>query len=213
MSALWDGRLAETGHSIKALREAEGGVIVLPETTHGDFLAKMSGPNGFDCCPDEMRPALDRAEPMLEELVNELGVEAEGQGSGPLKLITRRTNYMMNSGFQNLKELKSAKGSRTNPLYMNPRDALTRGLREGQWIVVRNDFGTLRAELELDEKLREGVVAMSHGFGNANTSGMPTAQQYPGVNVNILSPAGPGTFDPISSMSQLTGISVEVEAA
>lgn len=160
-----------------------------------------------------MVPALDRAEPILSELVDELSVESAGQGSGPLKLITRRTNYMMNSGFQNLKELKTSKGSRTNPLYMNPRDALTRGLREGQWIVISNQYGTVRAELELDEKLREGVVAMSHGFGNAGTSGMPTAQQYPGVNVNILSPVGPGSFDPISSMSQLTGISVEIEAA
>ncbi len=213
MTALWDGRLGETGNSIAALRAAEGGVVVLPETTFGEFLSQMSGPDGFDCCPDAMAPALERAEPILSELVDELSVESAGQGSGPLKLITRRTNYMMNSGFQNLKELKTSKGSITNPLYMNPRDALTRGLREGQWIVVSNEFGTLRAELEFDEKLREGVVAMSHGFGNAATSGMPTAQQHAGVNVNILSPVGPGTFDPISSMSQLTGITVEVEAA
>ena len=213
MAALWGGRLAETGNSIEALRSAEGGVVVLPEATHGGFLEKIGGPDGFDCCPDGMLPALERAEPILLELVEELSVEAAGQGSGPLKLITRRTNHMLNSGFQNLKELKTAKGSRTNPLYINPRDALVRGLRDGQWVVVSNEYGTIRAELELDEKLREGVVAMSHGFGNAGTSGMPTAQQHPGVNVNILPPVGPGSFDPINSMSQLTGITVAVEAA
>ncbi|MFK7897763.1 MAG: molybdopterin-dependent oxidoreductase [Myxococcota bacterium] len=213
MMALWDGRLAETGNSIEALRSAPGGVLVLPEAEHGRFLARVAGPDGFDCCPDGMKPALARAAALLEEHVDELTAEAAGQGDGPLKLITRRTNYMMNSGFQNVKELKTAKGSRNNPLYMNPQDALTRGLREGQWIIVRNDFGTLRAELALDEQLREGVVAMSHGFGNTETAGMPMAQQYPGVNVNILSPVGPGSFDPTSAMSQLTGISVEVEAA
>jgi hypothetical protein len=53
---------------------------------------------------------------------------------------------------------------------------------------------------------------MTHGFGNAATSGMPVAQRFPGVNVNALSPTGPGSFDPTSTMSQLTGIPVEVEA-
>ena len=60
--------------------------------------------------------------------------------------------------------------------------------------------------------MRKGVVAMSHGFGNEKTEGMPIAQRHPGVNVNALSPIGAGSFDPISSMSQLTGIPVEVVA-
>lgn len=66
--------------------------------------------------------------------------------------------------------------------------------------------------MKIDETLRDGVVAMTHGFGNANTSGMPHAQRYPGVNVNALAPVGPGSFDPVSTMSQLTGIPVEVTA-
>ena len=82
-----------------------------------------------------------------------------------------------------------------------------------QIVRVRNEYGELRAALALDELLREGVVAMSHGFGNERTSGMPTAQSMPGVNVNELSPTGAGTFDPLGGMSQLTGIRVEVEAA
>jgi len=53
---------------------------------------------------------------------------------------------------------------------------------------------------------------MTHGFGNARTVGQPVAQRFPGVNVNALSPVGPGTFDPVSTMSQLTGIPVEVAA-
>jgi hypothetical protein len=84
---------------------------------------------------------------------------------------------------------------------------------EGQPVHVRNDHGELLAELAFDDALRPGVVAMSHGYGNANTPGMPNAQAAPGVNVNILSPSGAGSFDPVSSMSQLTGIAVEVVAA
>ena len=54
---------------------------------------------------------------------------------------------------------------------------------------------------------------MSHGFGNQRTTGMPVAQAQPGVNVNVLSPTGAGSFDPVGGMGQLTGIGVEVEAA
>jgi hypothetical protein len=53
---------------------------------------------------------------------------------------------------------------------------------------------------------------MTHGFGNADTTGMPTAQAYPGVNVNLLGPSGPGSFEPVSGMLQLTGIPVDVVA-
>lgn len=205
MAALWNGRLAEAGISIEQLRAAEGGVVLLPKAPFGEFREKIFASPGFDCWPESLSPAFERAAPIFEGLLREAGE--------PLKLITRRTNYMMNSGFQNVKMLRQAKEGRTNPLFMNPRDALDRGLREGQWVCVRNENGTLRAELAFDTRLRPGVVSMSHGFGNEQTSGMPTAQAEPGVNVNILSPTGADSFDPVGGMGHLTGIRVEVEAA
>ena len=205
MSALWDGRLGEQGHSIAALREAEPHVIELPPAKHGGFLERVRRGDRFDACPAALHETLSRAEPLFDELVDEAGRS--------LKLITRRTHYMMNSGLQNLKALRDARGGGTNPLFMHPRDAMDRGLREGQWVRVRNDHGELRAELAFDDKLREGVVAMSHGFGNAGTTGMPVAQARPGVNVNALSPTGAGSFDPLGGMAHLTGIRVEVQAA
>jgi formate dehydrogenase len=204
MSALWDGRLAETGHSIAMLREADGNVVLLPEARHGGFLRRVSGGGRFDACPTALRETLERAAPIFDDLVRE-------SGDG-LKLITRRTHSMLNSGFQNVKVLREMRGAHTNPLYMNPHDALVRGLTEGQTVEVRNAHGELRTSLALDAHLREGVVAMSHGFGNERTSGMPVAQSMPGVNVNALSPTGPGSFDPVGGMGQLTGIRVEVEA-
>ncbi|MCR9096249.1 MAG: molybdopterin-dependent oxidoreductase [bacterium] len=204
LSAVWDGRLAESGHSIAALREAEGHVVRIPRREPGTFLRELRGDASFDCCPPLLEAILDRAEPIFASLVDE--------DAATLKLITRRTNTMLNSGFQNVKALREMQGAATNPLYMHPRDALERGLRDGQFVVVRNEHGEVRTELTLDEKLREGVVAMTHGFGNQRTSGMPVAQSMPGVNVNVLSPVGPGSFDPLGGMSWLTGIQVEVEA-
>jgi hypothetical protein len=66
--------------------------------------------------------------------------------------------------------------------------------------------------VRFDPNLRPDVVAMTHGFGNHTTTGMPHAQAHPGVNVNLLGPSGAGSFDPVSGMLQLTGIPVEVAA-
>jgi len=205
MTALWDGRLGETGNSIAMLRESDDHVVILPEAEHGEFLSRVSGGKNFNACPEPIKGTFSRAFEVFDDLLGESGET--------LKLITRRTNYMLNSGFQNLKALRDAKGGGTNPLFMNPRDALLRGLSEGQWVLIRNKYGEIRAELALDSHLREGVVAMSHGFGNSKTSGMPVAQAKPGVNVNILSPTGIGSFDPVGGMGHLTGIGVQVEAA
>ncbi len=53
---------------------------------------------------------------------------------------------------------------------------------------------------------------MSHGFDSHSTAGMPNAQAYPGVNVNLLGPSGSGSFEPVSGMLQITGVPVEVAA-
>ncbi len=233
LMTLWNGRLEDNGYSIPALREAEGGVVLIPDTPTGQFLSHVAeakgastelsrvggaggvdssdgdgeaGPRGgFDCCPDAMLATLERA----GEIFDRLESEAENQ----LKLITRRTHHMLNSAFQNMKVLKTEAGSRKNPLYMNPADAASRDLQAGQRVRIRNDHGEVVAELALDPHLREGVVAMSHGFGNGRTPGMPVAQAHPGVNVNRLSPSGAGSFDPVSGMEHLTGIAVEVLAS
>jgi hypothetical protein len=55
-----------------------------------------------------------------------------------------------------------------------------------------------------------GVVAMTHGWGHARSSGMTFAQQTPGVNCNVLLPSGPGAYEPISNQAHMTGIPVDV---
>ena len=87
-----------------------------------------------------------------------------------------------------------------------------------------------RAELRLAQRTRVkvcGITRPADGFAAAalgadaiglvfypeSPRAVDLAQAAPGVNVNVLSPTGPGRFDPIGGMSQLTGIPVEVEAA
>ena len=179
------------------------GVVVLPESGPGGSIDQLGLTAPLDCVPDGLRSTLERG----HDLFRDLQAEPDGQ----LKLITRRTSHMINSALQNIEKLK-ARGAASNPLWMHPDDAQRLGLAAGDIAEVRNDHGAIRAEVSFDPNLRPGVVAMTHGFGNAGTSGMPNAQRYPGVNVNLLGPSGAGSFEPVSGMGHLTGICVDVAA-
>jgi anaerobic selenocysteine-containing dehydrogenase len=202
LPVLFDGALEPAGTSIDALR-ASGGVAVLPEPGPGGSLARLGLAEPIVLVPEALRSTLERG----HELFADLRRERPGQ----LKLITKRTRNTLNSTLQNLPSATPEGDG--NPLWMHPDDARRLGLAEGTRARISNDFGTIEAAVRYDPRLRPGVVAMTHGFGNASTSGMPRAQEHPGVNVNALAPSGPGTFDPVSCMSQVTGFPVEVCAA
>jgi formate dehydrogenase len=197
---VYDGPLASCGLSIEQLR-ADGGVALLPEAGPGTSVEQLHLSAPIECVPDGMRASLQRA--------HELFAELQAESPDQLKLIPRRTQHMLNSALQNVEKLK-ARGAASNPLWMHPDDAARLGLAVDELAEITNANGTIRALVRLDANLRPGVVAMTHGFGNQATAGMPTAQAYPGVNVNVLAPSGPGSFEPVSGMLQLTGIPVDV---
>ena len=126
-----------------------------------------------------------------------------------LKLISLRTPYMHNSWYQNVQQLKRGKQDR-NWLHMHPDDARSRGLTDGDRVRVHNTNGEVEVDLLYDESLMRGVVAMTHGWGNAKTSGMRVAQRHPGANANVLLPSGVGSFEPLSSQAHMTGVPVDV---
>jgi anaerobic selenocysteine-containing dehydrogenase len=200
ISAFFDGDLAGHGLSVAELASRDRGLAVLDESTATPLLAGRR----LDCAPELLGDAFERAATIFAEL--------EAEPPGVLRLITRRTRNTLNSAFANIEKLKG-RGAATNPLWMHPDDAAARGLVAGDAVRVHNDVGSLEAAVALDADLRPGVVSMTHGFGHAGAAGMPVAQAHPGVNVNVLSPTGPGSFDPISGMAHLTGIPVEVAAA
>lgn len=201
LSMLYDGTLAEHGLSMAALRESADGVALLAPTEPGGFLDRTTPDGTLEGSPAMLEPARRRAVALFDELA----AEPDDQ----LKLITRRTSHTINSALQNVERLKKGAGA-DNPLWLSPADADRLGIADGSRVRVWNRFGAIEADARLDDTLRPGVVAMTHGFGNAGTSGQPVARAHPGVNVNALSPVGPGTFDPVSTMSHLTGIAVEV---
>jgi anaerobic selenocysteine-containing dehydrogenase len=196
---LFDGLLATNGLSVAALRDA-GGVVTLPEPGPGGSFARLGVDGPVQCSPEALASTLERGHALFQTLRDE--------DPARYKLITRRTRNTLNSTLQNLPV--NAPDGEANPLWMHPDDGDRLGLGAGGRVTISNANGVIEADVRYDERLRPGVVAMTHGFGNASTSGMPGAQARAGVNVNELAPSGPGTFDPVSCMSQITGIPVDV---
>lgn len=196
-----DAALSRHGLSVDGLRALPDGIALLDQVEPGHFLDTMCPDGTLDAAPSMLGPARSRAITFFNELLEE--------PAHTLKLITRRTSHTINSALQNVERLK-ARGAADNPLHIAPFDAERLGLVDGAPVNISNRWGSIDSVVSIDGTLRNGVVAMTHGFGNTNTTGMRHAQKYPGVNVNALAPVGPGTFDPVSTMSQLTGIPVTV---
>jgi anaerobic selenocysteine-containing dehydrogenase len=198
-----DHMLSQSGLSIKALSEMPGGTAVLPVKKPGKFYSDwiQTESQNVDCSP----VLLEESRLECERIFCELD-EEEGQ----LKMISRRTNYMVNSWFHNVPSLKR-KHQLVNPLFMHPEDARARNLGEGSKVQIENDNGSIESTVALDDGLKLGTVAMTHGWGHDKTR-MNTAKAYAGVNVNELLPSGIGSYEKISNQAFMTGIPVNVEA-
>ncbi|WP_416062693.1 molybdopterin-containing oxidoreductase family protein [Rhodococcus indonesiensis] len=198
-----DAAMRDAGLSLERLKEMPCQTAVLPEadSSHVFTIAVQHDDGLIDCCPAIFRRAYRTVEDILEELSNESPEQ--------LKLITRRTLYMVNSWLHNLPILKQG-DHQDNPLWMNPDDADRRGLVAGDDVIVHNRHGSIDAILAYDATLRPGVVAMTHGWGQRSARGLDVARRYPGVNVNSLSPNGKEGYDILSNQSHLTGINVEI---
>ena len=202
---LWgriDHMLKSRGHSLAELRANPHGIRFEP-LTPGRFYEKQlqTRDRKVDCCPPAFGAALARAESIFAEL--------EAEGLARLKLITRRDPYMHNSWYANVPAMKRGERDR-NRLYVHPEDAAARDLASGAKARVWNEHGALELEIEHDETLMRGVVALTHGWGHRRVSGMKFAARTPGVNANVLLPIGPDSFEPLSSQAFMTGIPVEL---
>lgn len=198
-----DAALRDAGTSLEQLAARPCGTQVLPQADPGHVfdIAVQHDDGLIDCCP----PLFHRAYGTAETIFAELAAESPDQ----LKLITRRTNQMVNSWLHNL-PVFDQEIHRGNPLWMHPEDARHRGFVEGDPVLVRNRYGTVEAEVQYDRSLRTGVVAMTHGWGQRRARGLGVARHKAGVNTNHLAPTGRDGYDPLSNQSQLTGINVEV---
>jgi anaerobic selenocysteine-containing dehydrogenase len=200
-----NGLLSARGLSIDALRAAPQGTVTFAlDAPEALFEKCLQHPDKkIDCCPTSF------VEGGLFERCDRIFEELEAEPPNVLKLISLRTPYMQNSWLTNTQKFRRGKQC-VNPLHMNETDAVDRGLHNGDAIRVFNDYGSVEAEVEIDNDLRPGVVAMSHGYGNSKAYSLRVASDKAGVNCNILMPIG-AEYEPMSHMSWLSGVPVNVK--
>ena len=189
------------GTSVDELRTLPSHTKVLPPLESArleDVVAYTDG--RVDCCPPSFAPLLDRAHRIFAEM--------EAEPPGQLKLIQWRNRRQHNTwGRRIMPRLREGDHAR-NPLFLNAADAAARGLAAGDEIAVHSEFGLVETVVGIDDALRPGVVALSHGYGE-RTPDDPEGLEV-GVNVNRLLPSGPGSYEPYSSMAFMVGVPVEV---
>ncbi|HEY2776175.1 MAG TPA: molybdopterin-dependent oxidoreductase [Candidatus Binatia bacterium] len=196
-------RATRQGGFRKLLREKHG--RPRPDHQAGTFLGKrvITEDQRVDLAP----PALVAQAAKLES-----DFASERENASKLKLITRRAVTTHNSWTHNLEEFVDADRV-TNYLYMHPDDAGRAGLTEGALADVTTDTATVRVPVRLLPELMPGTVALPHGWGHQAATGLSVASKTRGVNVNLLSPDGPGRIEKISGMAHLTGFVVDVRPA
>ena len=129
------------------------------------------------------------------------------------RLITKRAHNTHNSWTQNIIELTHGPHNQTNRVFLHPGDAAKLKLEEGDAVDIRSDAATIRLPVALLEDLRQGVIAVPHGWGHQNAKGLSVAGKLAGANVNLLATDGPTICEPLSGMSHLTGIPVSLTKA
>jgi len=93
----------------------------------------------------------------------ELFAELAAEPTGTLKLIQWRNRRQHNTWGRRLTPRLREGNHARNPLFLHPDDAAARGLVEGDAITVRSASGCVDTIVGLDDALRLGVVALSHG--------------------------------------------------
>ncbi len=122
-----------------------------------------------------------------------------------LLLISRRLHEAYNSVAHQLPALK--KKIPYNPVFMNPEDASTLGVCNGDSIELATAKATVSGIVELAEDLRQGVVSIAHGFPNSLSCEGST--DHPGTSTAALLD-DEIDYDPISGLPVMSAVPVSV---
>ena len=193
-------RLARQG-GLRTLRKQAHGKK-LPPNQAGSFLGqRLLTPDGkLNLAPADVLARGERVESCFEQ------VEAS---AGQLRLISKRERFSHNTWTHN--HPSYVKGERcTNYLYMNPEDGALRELQQGERVCVSSSQGALEVPVKFTEDMMPGAVSLPHGWGHQQAEALSVARLNPGCNVNVLAADGAASLEPLSGMSPLNGIVVEV---
>ena len=127
-----------------------------------------------------------------------------------LLMIGRRHVRSNNSWMHNYHRL--VKGKPRHQLLMHPDDLASRGLSDGQRVLVSSRVGEIEVEVLGSLDMMKGVVSLPHGWGHARPGvQMTIASGQPGSSANDLTDEC--LLDELSGNAALNGVPVTVAAA
>ncbi|MEX3941844.1 molybdopterin-dependent oxidoreductase [Paraburkholderia sp. BR10937] len=198
--------LAAGDLSIDALRKMPAHTAMLAEEDRAVLLERclQHEDRKIDCFPKAF------VEAGLFARCHAIFAQRAAEPGNTLRLISLRTRYMQNSWLANSERFRRGRQS-INPLNICAEDAAARGLHDGDAVRVFNEHGSLETRVLIDNGLRPGAVAMTHGHGNTHAYGLSVASRKAGANCNALMPTSAHTIEPLSYMSWLSGVPVQIE--
>jgi anaerobic selenocysteine-containing dehydrogenase len=192
IEAALDYHLAPSGLSLRALRADPRGIRVTLHTTYEKYRdTGFATPSGkIEIFSDALSAISEPALPEFRPPV----AKAEGF---PLTLTTVKSPLYCHSQHRNLARLRRLEPDPVAEL--SSRTATSRGIGEGDWLVITTPAGQVRARAQLNQTLADGVVAARHGWWQAcpelGLSGHD-ALAPDGANINLT--IGVDTADPVS---------------
>lgn len=196
-------RLARQGGLRKQRRHKHG--VRLAEQEPGNYLRDgvLTSSGKLELAPPEFVALCAKLE---------ADFQFEESNRGRIKIISKRERFSHNSWTHNdAAYIKGVHGS--NYIYLNPLDAAAHGIDDGDPVQVSTDVGSITVPAVVTDDMMPGAAALPHGWGHQKADGLRIAQATGGANVNILASDGPDSLEPISGMSQLNGIVVDIAPA
>ncbi len=185
---------SESAVDFETLRASPGGVR--PTDGAGEVQSPPSDGGRLELCPPDV----------FGELAALAGEKASTEY--PFRLTCRRIAEAVNSAYR-----QSAKARRRYPvnfLYMNPQDMAAASIEEGSRVEIRSSFGQIHTLAKAEDRLRRGVVSISHMFGPLVGTDDPVADG--GANVGQLTSLTQD-LQPINFMPRFSAIPVNVRPA
>jgi anaerobic selenocysteine-containing dehydrogenase len=124
------------------------------------------------------------------------------------RLISRRSKHRYNSNGHTFPFLRQKMP--TNPAFFHPDDLAALSLAEGDVIEITSRVASIHAVTAASDKVRRGVISMSHAFGS-DDAGKDEVHEQGGSTNRLIDDAA--DMDPITGMVLQSAIPVRVSAA
>lgn len=123
------------------------------------------------------------------------------------QLIGRRHVRSNNSWMHNYQRLM--KGKARHQLHVHPKDAVSLGIEEGDWVELETRVGSLSVEAAITDSIMEGVVSLPHGWGhNREGARLAIAKEHAGASANDIT--DDQYLDALSGNAAVNGVPVNV---